>query len=287
MTGPGKDKKPTGVISPRFTNAANKPNPDGSMGPPSVLPLSEGGPRVSSEASPVQRASVSPAGSHTKSIMNASGTSGAVVSNTPEPGLKRVATVTFSDPKSLKQANPSEIELEQGQARRVSMEGEKGSASTVAVNERHKPAISSPLMGSGRPEGAVPPIASDVRHNVPSAAPVTNPGEQQRSVREQLLKEKRSNEMDLHAPKGVVATTPLPGENSAAASRGEEHPHFLVGDPLHTPTTRSRSNSTSPRSSIVYNLGIGPLLDKEIPPIPTAIESSGSSPLEIIEESAG
>ncbi|CAI4755611.1 AAC_collapsed_G0050140.mRNA.1.CDS.1 [Saccharomyces cerevisiae] len=31
--------------------------------------------------------------------MNASGTSGAVVSNTPEPGLKRIPTVTFSDPK--------------------------------------------------------------------------------------------------------------------------------------------------------------------------------------------
>lgn len=36
-------------------------------------------------------------GSGTKSIMNTSGTSGAVVSNTPEPGLKRTPTVTFSD----------------------------------------------------------------------------------------------------------------------------------------------------------------------------------------------
>lgn len=37
----------------------------------------------------------------TKSIMNASGTSGHVVNNTPEPGLKRVPTVTFSDIKPV------------------------------------------------------------------------------------------------------------------------------------------------------------------------------------------
>lgn len=43
---------------------------------------------VSSLDTPVVRKSTSPTGSQTKSIMNASGTSGAVVSNTPEPGLK-------------------------------------------------------------------------------------------------------------------------------------------------------------------------------------------------------
>ena len=37
---------------------------------------------------------------HTKSIMNVSGTSGAVVNNTPESGLKRTPTVTFSEPKA-------------------------------------------------------------------------------------------------------------------------------------------------------------------------------------------
>lgn len=53
--------------------------------------------------SPVSgRQSVSPTlsnatGNTTKSIMNVTGTSGAVVSNTPEPGLKRVPAVTFSD----------------------------------------------------------------------------------------------------------------------------------------------------------------------------------------------
>ncbi|GMC42123.1 unnamed protein product [Saccharomyces cerevisiae] len=53
--------------------------------------------------SPVSgRQSISPTLSNattttTKSIMNATGTSGAVVSNTPEPGLKRVPAVTFSD----------------------------------------------------------------------------------------------------------------------------------------------------------------------------------------------
>ncbi|CAI4609715.1 CEI_1a_G0033790.mRNA.1.CDS.1 [Saccharomyces cerevisiae] len=53
--------------------------------------------------SPVSgRQSISPTLSNatvttTKSIMNVAGTSGAVVSNTPEPGLKRVPAVTFSD----------------------------------------------------------------------------------------------------------------------------------------------------------------------------------------------
>lgn len=108
MSGPTRDKKPTGVISPGFTSAANRTNPDGSMGYSHPLPLGDVAPGPSNEASPVHRVSVSPAGSQTKSIMNASGTSGAVVSNTPEPGLKRVATVTFSDPKSFKQSSPSE-----------------------------------------------------------------------------------------------------------------------------------------------------------------------------------
>ncbi|SSD59265.1 uncharacterized protein SCODWIG_01026 [Saccharomycodes ludwigii] len=43
----------------------------------------------------------------TKSIMNVSGTSGAVVNNTPEPGLKRIPTVTFSDTPLTSTSNPT------------------------------------------------------------------------------------------------------------------------------------------------------------------------------------
>lgn len=51
-------------------------------------------PAVSGLDTPTIRKSSSPSRSQTKSIMNVSGSSGAVVSNTPEPGLKRIPTVT-------------------------------------------------------------------------------------------------------------------------------------------------------------------------------------------------
>ena len=51
---------------------------------------------------------------------------------------------------------------------------------------------------------------------------------------------------------GGVTDSILSSDNSSDSPK-KDHPHFYVEDPLHTPSVRSRSNSTSPRPSIVMN----------------------------------
>lgn len=90
--------------------------------------------------SPVSgRQSVSPTLSNatattTKSIMNAIGTSGAVVSNTPEPGLKRVPAVTFSDLKQQqKQDSLTQLKIESEKAK-TSNNGSVATPASVVGN---------------------------------------------------------------------------------------------------------------------------------------------------------
>lgn len=242
MTLPTKENRFPGVISPRFTNAANKPNPDGSLSSPNVLTMPHvqgGGTDVNS---PVQSKSVSPGGSHTKSIMNASGSSGAVISNSPEPGLKRVATVTFSDARGGQpKAGSADPESETVAGKKNAVEyGEKSPSGTPAAQagnaERHKPAKSSPLMSAAKQATAVRPHMSDTR-STPTIA-------DSKKINSFISREMPGSKR--------VPMTPRKQSVDAIEKGSEEHPHFFVEDSLHTPSTRSRSNSTSPKPPVGF-----------------------------------
>lgn len=137
----------------------------------------------------------------TKSIMNVGGKSGAVVSNTPEPGLKRIPTVTFSDSKIV------------------------GLNKFGASDERKPGAL-------GGAESALDSkeLESQGMVNLP-----------------QILHDKL---VDRRTPSNGLPDiqVPLPEK--------EEHPHFLVEDPLHSPKVRSRANSLSPSTPQVDLNGV-------------------------------
>lgn len=144
-------EKTPGIVSPRFSNAANKANPDGSMGPPPVV--------APGANSPVSQCSASPGTCATKSIMNVSGTSGAVVSNTPEPGLKRVPTVTFSDSKHLTLKQQAVANAANQQAKTSGAEeNDKGDATSPKAKPVTSPSAGIPNSGSRLP--SPPPLTS-------------------------------------------------------------------------------------------------------------------------------
>lgn len=165
--------------------------------------------------------SVSPTGSQTKSIMNASGTSGAVVNNTPEPGLKRIPTVTFSDPKFAssitgKAVTPNNIKDD------VIGPGAKLSK----INTKF------PLDPNEGPGVIYSPssILSSSMDSVNGGGSVN-------------INNVLSGAINLETSE----------PESASQKKGKEHPHFIVEDSLHTP--RSRSNSSSPRPSVSLHTG--------------------------------
>ncbi|CAI4051356.1 phosphopantothenoylcysteine decarboxylase complex subunit VHS3 SKDI_15G2070 [Saccharomyces kudriavzevii IFO 1802] len=190
---------------------------------------------VSNIDNPVVRKSTSPTGSQTKSIMNASGTSGAVVSNTPEPGLKRIPTVTFSDSK-LGSPRP---DVEQTQPSKVAKQpSEKKAASVHMASDNNDQGrslrdINTKVLKDGDTSGSSFSTPTSILSNADAANNISS-----------LLAKKLSL--------GGGADSILNSDNSSDSPR-KEHPHFYVEDPLHTPSVRSRSNSTSPRPSIVMN----------------------------------
>ena len=180
----------------------------------------------------MQSKSVSPGSSQTKSIMNASGTSGAVISNSPEPGLKRVATVTFSDVKN----NQVESEAVAGKKNINEDKSLSGTPVSQSANaERHKPAVSSPLMATSKQPIAVRPHMTETR-STPMVA-------EQRKINSMISREMSGKRTPL---------TPNRHASDVNDKGSEEHPHFYVEDPLHTPSTRSRSNSTSPKPPVGF-----------------------------------
>ena len=98
-----KDNKTSDIGSPRFSSVANAPNPDRSIQISSIL--TSNNPSNSTQGNDIESPSIQQSSSlvevQTKSIINTSKTSGAVVSNTPEAGLKRVPTVTFFESKTI------------------------------------------------------------------------------------------------------------------------------------------------------------------------------------------
>ncbi|SCU77705.1 LADA_0A01794g1_1 [Lachancea dasiensis] len=277
----GSSKVP-GIVSPRFSNPGTKANPDGSMG--------HSAPGAST---PVPQGSGSPGLSATKSIMNVSGTSGAVVSNTPEPGLKRVPTVTFSDskPLSLKQQAVNNSATQQSkpttgeEAEKVESLSPRLKASTSPPNV--KDTSPPPLLASGdsasfqgrqnsnsssgRPEPKKGNIISkllhsaDVLHNSPSH-------------------HSHSNDHSTAGEESPKAT-PVTSDTESRRDLKEDHPHFVVDDVLHSPNYRSRSNSASPMPTTTPNKASFALGEKRQDSTtrhqePTILESPDEGPVE-------
>ena len=190
---------------------------------------------VSSLDTPVVRKSTSPTGSQTKSIMNASGTSGAVVSNTPEPGLKRIPTVTFSDPKlgslrsDVEQTPPNQVARQSSEKKATSVH----IAAEGANQGRNLKDINTKVPKDGEASASSFSTPTSILSNADMGNNISS-----------LLAKKLSF---------TGGTDSILNSDNSSDSPRKEHPHFYVEDPLHTPSVRSRSNSTSPRPSVVVN----------------------------------
>lgn len=236
--------KTPSVISPRFTNVARKPNPDGTM---DSTPHATGN-ATPTVVSPGLQCSASPTASATKSIMNASGTSGAVVSNTPEPGLKRVPTVTFSDSKhfALKQAAANAAAAAAQQARLSN--GEETDKST---NSSPKSKVTSPTMQAmSNLRGPSPPpiLHTDASLKEPANRPASqNSVSSAEHKKPNLISKILHHSADiLHHGDHSSTISPTVSTLEKHEDDKEEHPHFFVDDVLHSPEFRSRSNSGTP-----------------------------------------
>lgn len=145
----------------------------------------------------------------TKSIMSATGSTGAVVCNTPETGLKRAPTVTFSQSENG-DTNESTAKSPQIEDPNTTQQRELTDKSFVTLRDKLE----------------ITKI-KDERN-------VHNSGE------------------TIVTPKSMFVT----GNNNTATPKLEnEHAHFVVQDPLHSPPhnvhTGNSSIATSPRGSIV------------------------------------
>lgn len=136
----------------------------------------------------------------TKSIINTHAQSGAVVSNTPEPGLKRAPIVTFSSNKIY---------------------GDEPTAQGPTD-----------LKNTNISNNGINAFSSKKSDDI-----------LQKTLSENAIKEQTGNALNILTSPVTIKTTEV----------AEEHPHFIVDDALHSPTHISRSNSRSPRPSIIMN----------------------------------
>ncbi|CCD25380.1 uncharacterized protein NDAI_0F00610 [Naumovozyma dairenensis CBS 421] len=202
----------------------------------------------------------------TKSIMNVSGTSGAVVNNTPEPGLKRIPTVTFHDPKFSASvsliSNQVPVKPETQDINEVNIVGPGGKLSKLNTTKvtSHENTIDTPLTMLTSPTS----ILSSSNTSIATTTTSNN-----------NLKDLNKQNINM-TNKGTL-------ESVMADAFTADHPHFIVEDSLHTPTairSRSNSNSTSPPASImmIQTNGSQGKLDREASIIsrvsePTPLES--------------
>ena len=236
------------MISPKFSSVAAQPNPDGSIPRNSGIPARTPSPRVASPrvaspnaTSPVPRASVSPTGSQTRSIMIDSGTSGAVVNNTPDTGLKRVPAVTFSETNikpSQSQIGISDVAIDAVQ--------------TETAPSQVDDSVPVKKVDSRSSLGAMRKKLNSINTKVPfdHDAPLTI------SSPSSIMS---SSENNIHSNLMLNFVDAKPTSNATGAPVSKEHPHFFVEDPLHTPAVshsgRSRSCSNSSAHSGHVTIG--------------------------------
>lgn len=204
----------------------------------------------------------------TKSIMNASGTSGAVVSNTPEPGLKRIPTVTFSEPKAgitlklstssqtsiSKMLSPSQQSVTSPMNKNVSttnsqqQQQQQQKSTIISIDPLHKENFTSEsLLHNNNNKQKLP---SDKNDHVTASF-----GNKDNIHNEAALHSKISQ---IQNPNIKLSMNEILKESNTASNSKiqDEHLHFLVDDSLHTPVSLKSpgsSNSSSPRNSITNN----------------------------------
>ena len=229
------------------------------------------------------RRTTSATGSLTKSIMNVSGTSGAVVNNAPGEGKKRSPTITFSDAKTNKYAQiQSQMAAEQGQSQ-GQLQAKIGGTAPVAPDGILKPGTgattmpqppimpqvgeSSSTVGSSnisrhgsilnksqstndRNINVKPTFTDQPSHN--PKEPVSAAGKQLSEINTKVLNDGSPLPPSIASP--FSAMTPadkvtidqaLP-INLSELKLAKEHAYFYVDDLLHTPASSRIPTSSNP-----------------------------------------
>ena len=218
----------------------------------------------------------------TKSIMNVSGTSGAVVNNAPGEGKKRSPTITFSDAKTNKYAQiQSQMPTEQGQ-NQGQPQGKTGSGSgatdgilkpgtgaatmpqpptmpqvseagsTVGSSNisRHGSILNKSQSTNDRNINIKPTFTDQPSHN--PKEPVSAAGKQLSEINTRVLNE--------WCPSATIYSKPSIRDNSAdkvtidqalpinlsELKLAKDHAYFYVDDLLHTPASSRIPTSSNP-----------------------------------------